>query len=341
MKNTKPKILIIGTGGAISAKNIDNKFNYGEITQNEIIDKIPEIKNQFEIETTNLFRMDSSDIKPEQWLTLANTIYYKMDKYDGIIVTMGTDTLSYAASAISFIIQKNNIPIIFTGSVLDPNHINTDSKRNLKQAILVAGKSDIAETLIVFNGKIMRAVNTKKAHATSFETFKNFNSQELGNINYTINFNDKYKKRTNTKPILYQKIETNVGIMKVYPGFEGKRITNLIDLGAKGIVLESFGLGNMPLIDSNIQEGIKYANSKKVPIVIASNCELGKNWQQLYKAEIGQRLDKIKAIPVYDMLPETAYVKLMWVLGQTEKFEEIKKMMQKNYVGEISSKNAA
>ncbi len=336
MNAKKPKILVIGTGGAISARPVDGVWKYGEIPAQELLEIIPTIKEHFELRSSNIFLMDSSDFKPENWLTLANAIYYKMKDYNGIVVTMGTDTLCYAANAISFLIQDLNIPIVFTGSKMDPAQLNTDARRNLRDAITVAGKCDIAETLVVFNGKIMRASRTKKINASEFDAFKSFALEPLGKIENFLNLLGPYRKRSKSKPKLYSKLENLVATVKVYPGFDGKRIRHLVDYPVKGIILEGFGLGNLPLIDSGIIEGIKYANQKNIAICIASNCDLGSNWQDIYGAEIGSRLKGLKVIPVYDMLPETAYVKLMWVLAQTQDFEEVKKMMQTPYCEEVS-----
>ncbi|MEM4390711.1 MAG: asparaginase [Candidatus Diapherotrites archaeon] len=335
--NKKPKVLVIGLGGAISAKLKNEHWDYGTITQKELIESTQRIKENFEIDAIDLFRMDSADIKPEQWLTLANTIYHKMQNYDGIVVTMGTDTLSYTATAIAFMIQKNNIPIVFTGSQMDPEQINTDAKRNLRGAITIAGTSNIAETLVFFNNKIMKATTCKKTNATELDAFSPIGDKIIGTLQQSITIEEtNYRKRTKTKPKLYSKIDTEVALVKVYPGFEGKRLINLINNGATGIVLEGFGLGNLPLIDTGLKEAIKYANKKKAPVVVTSNTPLGKYWKTSYKTEIGQRFKQINIIKAYDMLPETAYVKLMWVLGQTKEPEKIEKMMLKNYAGEIN-----
>tara|TARA_Y100000310_G_scaffold344615_1_gene458323 strand:- start:10780 stop:11817 length:1038 start_codon:yes stop_codon:yes gene_type:complete len=336
MKHKKPKVLVIGTGGTISAKPHNGTFKYGESTQEEVINMMPELRKHFDIDTTNLFRMDSADMKPEHWLTLANTIYYKMKDYDGIVVTMGTDTMHYADTAIAFLIQNNNIPIVFTSSLIDPTQVNTDAKRNMKNAISVAATADIAETIVVFNGNILRATRTKKVNASEFNAFMGSNSIPLGRIEHLIKFNRPHKKRSNTKPKLYTKLETKIGMIRVYPGYDGERIKRSVDHGLKGIILEGFGLGNLPLMDNSMKEAIKYANKKNVPIIITSDCFLGRDWREIYKADIGARLKGLKVIPVYDMLTETAYVKLMWVLAQTQEFSEVKKMMQKRYVSEIS-----
>lgn len=340
MKKAKPKVLVIGTGGAISAKLKNGIWDYGAITQKELIESTQRIKENFETDAMDLFRMDSADIKPEQWLTLANTIYHKMQKYDGIVITMGTDTLNYTAIAISFIIQNNNIPIVFTGSQMDPEQINTDAKRNLRGAITIAGMSNIAETIVFFNGKIMRAVGCKKINATELDAFSATGKHLIGTLQQNINIEQNHRKRNKSQPKMYNKLDTKVALVRVYPGFDGKRLINLIDYGATGIVLEGFGLGNLPMIGTKMKEAIKYANKKNIPIVITSNTQLGKHWKETYKREIGSRLKGLNIIQTYDMIPETAYVKLMWVLGQTKDIKKAKKMMTNNYTEEISTNKA-
>ncbi|MBI4210797.1 MAG: asparaginase [Candidatus Diapherotrites archaeon] len=338
----KPRVLVIGTGGTMGAKLVDGIWKYGEITMETLVNSTPRVKEHFEVSTTNLFRMDSADMKPDNWLTLANTIYYAMNDYDGIVVTIGSDTAAYAATAVSFLIQELNIPVVFTSALMHPEQLNTDAEVNLRDAITVAGRADIAETLIVFNGKIMRATRTKKVNASELGGFGSFEtSYPLGDIQQFISLNTPYRKRSRSKPKLYNKLETDVATVKVYPGFDGNRIKNLVDYPVKGMVLEGFGLGNIPVLDNGMKEAIAYANSKNAAVVIASNCYLGKHWQRIYEAEIGNRLRGLRAIPVYDMLPETAYVKLMWVLAQTTDYKKVKSMMQKSYAGEITpfSKN--
>ncbi|MEK6957863.1 MAG: asparaginase [archaeon] len=335
MKGRKPRVLVIGMGGAISAKPVNGKWKYGEFPQEEVLKIIPGIREKYDIKATNIFRMDSSDMKPEHWLTLANTIYHNMKDYDGIVVTMGTDTMHYAGTAIAFLIQNNNIPIVFTGSQVDPTQLNTDARWNLREAITVAAEAGLAETVTVFNGRILRATRTKKINASDFTAFKSFGEQPLGKIQQFISLAGKYRKRSNSKPALYNKLEPRVAILKVYPGFDGKRVTRMVDYGMRGIIIEGYGLGNIPLLGNGMAEAIKYANKKNVAIAITSDCSLGSGWKCIYEAEIGARLKGMKAIPVYDMLTETAYVKLMWVLAQTTKYAEVKKMMQKSYVGEI------
>jgi len=336
MAKRKPRILLIGTGGTISAKKSKNKWKYGEFLQEDLLKMIPEIEKEFDIDTIDIFRMDSSDMKPEHWLTLARTIYYKIKDYDGVVVTIGRDTIHYADTAISFFLQNTGTPIIFTASLYSAEELNNDTLSNLKQAIIVAGKSDLAETAIVIDNDILRATRTKKENASEFNSFAITKESRIGKIQTHIKMTGKYKKRKKSNPILFESIETKIAIAKIYPGFDAKRITTLVDNGIKGIVLQGYGFGNLPLEGTGFKEAIKYANKKNVPLILTSECFLGDYWKELYCLDIGDRFKNIKIIHTYDMLTETAYVKLMWVLGQTQKYSEVKKMMQTNYCGEIN-----
>ncbi|VVC00835.1 Glutamyl-tRNA(Gln) amidotransferase subunit D [uncultured archaeon] len=337
MARKKPKVLIIGTGGTIAAKPVNNIFRCGEFPQEEVLKYIPGIEENFEIKTTNLFRVDSADIKPENWLTLANAIYYNLKDYDGIVISSGTNTMSYIATAISFLIQDLNIPIAFTGAIVDPTQVNTDARRNLREAIMVAGNSNIAEVTVVSNEKIIRASKARKMNASEFACFDSIGGEPIGKVERHIFYNNgPYRRRSRSRPKFYRNLETKVCILKTYPGFSGDRIIEAVDGGIKGIVVEGLGVGNLPMIDSGMERAIKYANRKNVAVVISTSCAMGKYWSQIYAPEIGHRFDKMKVIPVFDMLTETAYIKLMWVLGITGNFNEVKRMMQKSYCGEVT-----
>src|SRR3989344_2152470 len=214
MAKRMPRVLVIGTGGTITAKLIKGKWSYGEIPVQDLVETTMRIKEHFDVTCTNLFRMDSSDMKPENWLTLANTIYYRMKDYDGIVVTMGTDTMVYAATAISFLIQDSNIPVVFTGSQVDPGQVNTDARINLRDAITVAASSDIAESVIVFNGKILRASRTRKENASELDTFRTLDPEPIGKIEQFMMLNGGHRKRSKSRPVLHTRLENLVATLK-------------------------------------------------------------------------------------------------------------------------------
>ncbi len=335
----KNKVLVIGTGGIIGAKIANKRFKYGELTQEKILSLIPNLKKEVDIYSTNIFRMDSADMQPHHWLTLAKTIYYNLGKYKGIVVTIGTDTMVYAAAAISFLIQKQGVPIVFTGSQINANRLNSDAILNLKNAILIAGEADLAETVITFNRRIIRGVRAKRISASDYDAFTSFGGEgDLGLIEYKpIIYSHHRKRNVKEKPIISTSLEEKVVIVKAYPGFDYNTIRRIVDSGVRGIVLEGLGLGLLPHDREGLfKKNLEYAREKKVPIVLTSHCSLGKNWREIYEAEKKNRVEDKLTISAYDMTTEAAYVKLMWVLAQTNKMGLVKKMMQKNYVGEVS-----
>ncbi len=330
-----PKIFIIGTGGTISAKIVKGIWKPGELTEENLLSMLPELKSMVRLETTTVFRMDSTNMQPEHWLTLAQIIYYKLDDVDGIVITHGTDTMQHSASAISFLIQNLNIPVVFTGCQILPSDMGSDARRNLLDAIRVAANADLAESVIVFNGKIFRGNRTKKFREIEFNGFNCVGMRPLGLIEGDLMLTGEQLKRGNKKPVLVNKIEPNVALLKIFPGFNPKTVEYLIDSGIKGIVLEGYGPGNTPTEKRSLIPAIKRATERGVPVVITTQCVLGPSWAYVY--EVGTKALDAGAIPGYDMLSETALVKLMWTLGQTKDLDKIKKMMLKNYAGEITS----
>lgn len=333
MKKT-PKVFVVGTGGTLAATMVKGAWKPGELTQTDILDFVPNIKKHFKIDDMTLFRIDSTNMQPENWLTLAQTIFYKLNNYDGIVVTHGTDTMGYSAAAISFLIQNLNTPIVFTGSQAIPSHIGTDTTRNFVDAIRVAATGNVAESVIVFNGKIMRGNRTKKFREVDFDAFECVGMQPLGKVEQDIRLTGEQIKRKKRKPKLFNKIEPNVSLIKLHPGYNPTNLEYLIDSGIKGLVIEGYGSGNVPTEKRNIVKVIQKATNQEIPVVITTQCALGASWVYLY--EVGAKALEAGAIAGQDMLSETALVKLMWVLGQTTNFEKVKEMMKKNYAGEIT-----
>jgi len=176
----KFRILLIGTGGTITAKIVDGSWRPGSYTEKDLINFIPEIKNIARVKTIELFQTDSSNIQPYQWVKIARLVYNQMKNFDGIIITGGTDTMHYTASALSFMLQNLNIPVILTGAQIPPHKLGSDVRRNLLDSIRVVKETDIAEVVIVFNSKILRGNRAKKFRELEFEAFESVGMLPLG-----------------------------------------------------------------------------------------------------------------------------------------------------------------
>ncbi len=331
------KILLIGTGGTVTAKIVNGSWRSGEFNEQELLKFIPEINNIVKIETINLFNIDSSNMQPKYWLKIAKTIKDNYHKFDGFIITHGSDTMHYTSSALSFLLQNLSKPVVLTGSQVPPHHTSSDARRNVLDSIRVMNESKIHEVVIVFNSKIIRGNRAKKFREIEFEAFESIGMLPLGVIEHDIRYTGEHFDNDSKEKDLkyYDKLEENVCILKITPGFNPKIISELIKIGYKGIVIEGFGAGNVPIDENSLIPKIESAIKKGIPIIVSTQCAIGCSWVYLY--ECGKKALDAGAIPGYDIISETALTKLMWILGNfPHDMGKIKTLMLLNVAGEIS-----
>lgn len=333
MKKKKPKILFLTTGGTI-AMLADKEGHFAPgLVENSLLDLIPEIKEAADINIISVDNTDSSNIEPDLWEKLANIIYENYEDYSGFVITHGTDTMVYTSSALSFFLQELGKPIVITGAQVPISKLGSDGRANIINAVRVA-LSDLAEVCIVFGTKIIRGTRARKISTFDLEAFDSINFPKLGSIGLTIKLKDIAKKRFFERSPLFQpNLEIDVARIPVYPGIHPDIIDRLSDFH-KGIVLEGYGVGNIPTGRNSLIPVIKNCTKKGVPVVICTQCIVGSTAMELYK--VGRDAISAGAIPAMDMTPETTQVKLMWVLAQTKDLKKIKSIMLKDYTGEIS-----
>ncbi|WP_457558421.1 asparaginase [Candidatus Harpocratesius sp.] len=334
----RPKILLIGTGGTITAQKINGVWTPGKFSESDLLLFIPEIESLAQIDTINLFNIDSVCMQPKYWVKIAQTIQKEYDNYDGFVISHGTDTLHYTASALSFLIQNLTKPIILTGSMVPPHVIGTDARRNLIDAVRVAAESKIHEVVIVFNRKILRGNRTKKFREVEFDAYQSIGLQPIGIIEQDIRYTgvSYFSRSLSDYPNFFDKMELEVCIQKITPGYNPEIIAKLREIDYKGIVTEGFGAGNIPINENSLIKEIEAATEAKIPVIVCSQCAIGFSWMDLY--ESGKRALQAGAIPGYDMISETAMVKLMWILGNFPNLSmpEIRAKFLEDVAGEIS-----
>jgi len=331
----KKKILLIGTGGTVTAKMVNGSWRPGSFTEEDLLKFVPEVKDLAEITTVDLFSMDSSNFQPEQWVELAKLIQKNHELYDGVVITHGTDTMHYTASALSFLLQNLNFPVVLTGSQVPPHKTGSDARRNLMDAIRVASETNICEVVIVFNSKILRGNRAKKFREVEFEAFESIGMRPLGVIEHDIRLTREHLKNDRGKPKFFDKIEKMVCIIKLTPGMDPGIIRSYVDRGYKGIIIEGFGAGNVPVEKNSVVPEIGYATKKGIPVIVSTQCAIGSSWMYLYEA--GRKALDAGAIPGHDMISETAMTKLMWILGNYgSDLNMVKEIFLKDTAGEIS-----
>ena len=339
----KPSILLIYTGGTIGMikdyeTNALKAFNF-----EKLLDRIPElVQLDCSIDTYSFDEpIDSSNMNTEYYVTIAQVIEDNYDKFDGFVVLTGSDTMSYTSSAISFMLENLDKPIIFTGSQLPIGHLRTDAKENLITSIEIAssykdGKPVVREVGLYFEYKLYRANRTTKINAEQFEAFASLNYPPLAESGVHLHFNtDLLFKSENAanKLIVRKTLNNKVVILKLFPGITPEVVKSITHIkGLKGIVLETYGSGNAPtyawfinLLEEAIKSGIQ--------VVIVTQCVGGSIILGHYETSIG--LKRIGVIDGKDITTESAIAKLMYLLGVNVTQNEFKKMFEKPLRGEL------
>ncbi|RJS80828.1 Glu-tRNA(Gln) amidotransferase GatDE subunit D [Candidatus Bathyarchaeota archaeon] len=338
-----PKIAIISTGGTIASR-VDYRTGAVRpaLTAGDLYSVVPELANIARIDTQILFSIFSENITPKHWTEMAKTTAEKINQgAEGIVIAHGTDTMGYTAAALSFALQNLPVPVILVGSQRSADRPSSDAATNLIGAATAAAKAPFAEVAVAMHETpsdttiaIHRGTKVRKCHTSRRDAFKTVNAQPLARIqNQKITMLTQNYKKRNPKNRLILKPEFNekVALIKFYPSINPAIIEWHIEKGYKAIILEGTGLGH---VGTYCFQAIKNAVKNNILVAMTSQCIWGRINMNVY--DTGRDLQALGVIPLEDMLPETALVKLMWIFGQTQNPEEAKKLLKTNIAGEYS-----
>lgn len=343
MTDTRTSVLIIYTGGTIGMienpeTGILEPFNF-----NHLLDNVPELKRLgFSISTTQFDPpMDSSEIEPDSWVKLVKIITENYDLFDGFVVLHGTDTMAYTASALSFMLENLDKPIILTGSQLPIGMLRTDGKENLITAIEIAAAREngypiVPEVCIFFENHLMRGNRTSKISAENFNAFRSVNYPALARVGVHI----RYETNLIYHPILRKPLkahylmDTNIVIMKLFPGITPQTVNSLLNIpDLKGVVMETYGTGNAPTKPWFLAM-LKDAVDRGIVIVNVTQCSSGS--VQMSRYETGNSLEECGVVSGFDTTTEAAVTKLMFLFGHELSPKEVKEHMECSLIGEIT-----
>ncbi len=343
MTKKKSKVLLIYTGGTIGMMQDARSGELKPFDFKSLKEQIPEL-NKFEIELSSIsFKepIDSSNMHPKVWSELVILIQKNYTKVDGFVILHGSDTMSFTASALSFMLENLAKPVILTGSQLPIGMIRTDGKENLITAIEIAGakqkngKPIVNEVCIYFEYKLYRGNRTFKYNSQHFDAFKSPNYPTLAEAGVDIKYNTVAFLKQNKKSLkVYSILDNDIAVLKLFPGISKKITSAIINTqGIKAIVLETFGAGNATTQNWFIDE-LKNAIDKNIIVLNITQCAEGKVIQGMYQTS--SALKKIGVIGGADLTFESAITKLMFLLGQNLSHSQIKKQLQINLRGELT-----
>ena len=329
MKN----ILMIGTGGTIASEMTPEGLT-PELNSKQLLSFVPKIGEMCHVDCIQVYSLDSTNLEPRHWLGVANAIRESYDRYDGFVISHGTDTMAYTAAALSYLVQGSPKPIVLTGAQKPIWFDGTDSKRNLTDAFFYACRG-CGGVQIVFNGKVILGTRARKTFSKSFQAFSSVNYPELALIQ-----DERLLQYITTgsrpAPRFYDALDGSVGLLKLIPGTRRELLAFMAD-HYDGLVIEGFGVGGLPEYDGFYDVVRQAAEAGKL---IVMTTQVPNEGSDLTVYHVGGRLKStLRLLEAYDMTTESAVAKLMWILGQTRDFDEAERLFYRPVARDILCEN--
>lgn len=336
-------ILLIYTGGTIGMVSNPETGLLEAVDFKHLVDNTPELEDvDFTVSSYQFYPpMDSSAMGPDSWKDITRIIEENYQKYDGFVVLHGTDTMSYTASALSFMLENLNKPVILTGSQLPIGMLRTDGKENLITALEIAAASEngrpvVPEVCVFFENELFRGNRTTKVNADNFKAFRSYNYPSLAHAGIHIKYDYPHIHRSATEKPLHAHylLDNSVAILKIYPGISKNVVDSILNIpGLKGVVMETFGTGNAPTHEWFLTS-LRDAVDRGIVIVNVTQCLGGS--VEMHRYQTGHKLIQAGVVSGYDSTTESAIAKLMFLLGHGLSPEEVKEQMNHSLTGEIT-----
>lgn len=336
MKQLDKKILIVYTGGTIGMCSTDKGYAPQKERFHKLLAELPDLHDDG-MPTWDIVDMepilDSSNVAVREWNMIASLISENYDKYDGFVILHGTDTMAYTASSLSFMLEGLTKPVVLTGSQIPLAEIRSDGKDNLITALLVAASDRVHEVCLYFGGRLLRGNRSMKVSADGLQAFASPNYPSLAKAGITIDYKEKALwQPSSTEFRLTLLKDIPIGVIKVFPGIQFELFDSIMTEGLKGIVIETFGAGNIPGNGNALLPLIKKAKENGTIIVVCSQCPQGTVSLGTYETSSG--LSSAGAVSGYNLTTEAAVAKLYYLFSCGYDHNTIKEMMERDLRGE-------
>ena len=327
----KKHILLLTTGGTIACE--PGADGLAPHRSGVMAFQIDQLRAHYQITVEDVMCLDSSNMQPEQWQQIARHIYDRRRHFDGIVISHGTDTMAYTASAVTFMLPGIDIPVVFTGSQLPLSDILSDGPDNLRTAFAMAA-SGVPGVFLAFDRKVMRGCRAVKVRASAFSAFESVNARYAATVSSQgLTIDPRMLPVASTVPQLRDALSKDVFLLKLTPGLSPDIFGALAAMGYKGIVMEAFGLGGINVLNQSLS-GIRQIVDQGVSVVVTTQCLYDSSDLRVY--QVGNKLLDMGVIQGRDMTSEAAMTKLMWAIGQGMTQKEIHRLFAKSLAGEIT-----
>ena len=330
--NGKKRILLLTTGGTIASMPGGEGL---EPHRSDVMEReLEQLRTYYDISVQDIMCLDSSNIRPEEWQVIARHIFENRAGFDGIVVSHGTDTMAYTASAVTYMLPNIDLPVVFTGSQLPLADMLSDGPDNLRTAFAMAA-AGYPGVFLAFDRKVMLGCRAVKVRASGFSAFESVNSRYAALVsNQGLVVDHDMLPRRSGEAELRTDISRNVFLLKLTPGLNPAVFDMLAAMGYKGIVIEAFGLGGVNVLHKGLR-GIHRCLEDGISVVVTTQCLYDSANLQVY--QVGNKLLELGVIQGRDMTSEAAMTKLMWAIGQGLEPEQIADLFLKNLAGEVTA----
>ena len=328
----KKKILLLTTGGTIASRPGGEGL---EPHRSDVMNReLEQLRTYYDITVRDVMCLDSSNMRPEEWETIARSVFESRGTCDGIVISHGTDTMAYTASALTWMLPNIDLPVVFTGSQLPLADMLSDGPDNLRTAFAMAA-SGHPGVFLAFDRKVMLGCRAVKVRASGFSAFESVNAKYAALVsNRGLVVNEAILPKPTGPAQLRTQVSKNVFLLKLTPGLNPAVFDMLAAMGYKGIVVEAFGLGGVNVLHKGLR-GIHRAVEDGISVVITTQCLYDSANLEVY--QVGNKLLELGVIQGRDMTSEAAMTKLMWAIGQGMEPEEITALFSKNLAGEVTA----